>query len=59
MLTKHYKFIVIFRSDERVTASMDKSHSEPVYSTIWTASKTGMEIMTTSEAVFGLHFKKV
>ena len=38
---------------------MDKSHSEPVYCTIWTASKTGMEIMTTSEAVFGLNFSLI
>ena len=32
-----------------MTAPLAASHTEPVYCSKWTASKTGMEMMTSSE----------
>ena len=37
------------RTNESNTAPLDASHSEPVHCSMWTASKTGTEMMTSSE----------
>ena len=37
------------RTNQTMTAPLAASHTEPVYCSKWTASKTGMEMMTSSE----------
>ena len=37
------------RTSEAMTAPLSSSHTEPVYSIMWTASKTGTELMTSTE----------
>ena len=39
----------MFRSKDQMASPLTSSHGEPVHSLKWTASKTGVEIMTTSE----------
>ena len=39
----------LFRSKDQMASPLTSSHGEPVHSLKWTASKTGVEIMTTSE----------
>ena len=37
------------RTSEAMTAPLSSSHTEPIYSIMWTASKTGTELMTSTE----------
>ena len=39
----------MLRSKDQMASPLTSSHGEPVHSLKWTASKTGVEIMTTSE----------
>ena len=39
----------LLRSKDQMASPLTASHGEPVHSLKWTASKTGVEIMTTSE----------
>ena len=39
----------LLRSKDQMASPLTSSHGEPVHSLKWTASKTGVEIMTTSE----------